>query len=181
MTTRVLFDVSRLMSRIERGSPTGVDRVCLAYAEWLSNRPGVQMIPVRGRKDRLVAVDPAWFERKMRTLRARWSGGEADRPETEHQRRLFEALLSPSRPAASVIGDPPPPEPFTPRAAAAITCGRACTVSRSQPDPAKFADAFSTVAPMSCSFQSRNTWRPSALRSRASSMPPAANNCRPIL
>ena len=48
MTTRVLFDVSRLMSRIERGSPTGVDRVCLAYAEWLSNRPGVQMIPVRG-------------------------------------------------------------------------------------------------------------------------------------
>ena len=93
MTTRVLFDVSRLMSRIERGSPTGVDRVCLAYAERLSDHPGVEMIPVRGRKDRLVGVDPAWFERKMRTLRARWSGGEADRPETERQRRLFAALL----------------------------------------------------------------------------------------
>ena len=145
MTTRVLFDVSRLMSRIDRGSPTGVDRVCLAYAEWLSNRPGVQMIPVRGRKDRLVAVDPAWFERKMRTLRARWSGGEADRPETERQRRLFAALLSPTRPAASVIDEPPPPESATPRKAAPWRVWRQYFRSEPTRAPSPVGDLYVSV------------------------------------
>ena len=57
---RILYDVSRLLSRAERTAPTGVDRVCLAYAEWLASRPDVVMIPVRGRKGRLVTVDPAF-------------------------------------------------------------------------------------------------------------------------
>ena len=54
---RILYDASRLMSRAERSAPTGVDRVCLAYAEWLLASPNVTTIPVRGRKNRLVAVE----------------------------------------------------------------------------------------------------------------------------
>ena len=40
MRGEILFDASRLLSRTERGAPTGVDRVCLAYAEWLIGRGG---------------------------------------------------------------------------------------------------------------------------------------------
>ena len=71
---RVLYDVSRLLSRAERTAPTGVDRVCLAYAEWLDQRSDVVMIPVRGRKGRLVTVDQTWFRDFVRSLRARWDG-----------------------------------------------------------------------------------------------------------
>ena len=42
---RILYDASRLMSRADRSSPTGVDRVCLAYAEWLLARPDVLVLP----------------------------------------------------------------------------------------------------------------------------------------
>ena len=41
---RILYDASRLMSRAERSAPTGVDRVCLAYAEWLLARPDVLVL-----------------------------------------------------------------------------------------------------------------------------------------
>ena len=60
---RILYDASRLMSRADRSAPTGVDRVCLAYAEWLLSRSDVTTIPVRGRKNRLVTVDSDWFRR----------------------------------------------------------------------------------------------------------------------
>ena len=66
---RILYDASRLMSRAERSAPTGVDRVCLAYAEWLLASPDVTTIPVRGRKNRLVAVEIGWFRRFVADLR----------------------------------------------------------------------------------------------------------------
>ena len=52
-----------------------------------------------------------------------------------------------------------------PRRAAAITWGRAWTVRRSQPAPARLAVAFSTVAPMSCSLRSMNTRLPARFTS----------------
>lgn len=104
---RILYDASRLMSRADRSAPTGVDRVCLAYAEWLLSRPDVTVLPARGRKGRLVTVDEAWFRRFILDLRARWNGASSSRDDTAHETRLLAALSAPTRPVDSVIGAPP--------------------------------------------------------------------------
>ncbi|MDQ1154650.1 glycosyltransferase family 1 protein [Brevundimonas sp. SORGH_AS_0993] len=110
---RILYDASRLMSRADRSSPTGVDRVCLAYAEWLLARPDVLVLPVRGRKNRLVEVDKAWFRRCVVDLRERWNGNGAN-GDHGHEARLLAALTGPTRPVASVISPPPTPAPDRP-------------------------------------------------------------------
>ncbi|OYX55036.1 MAG: glycosyl transferase family 1 [Brevundimonas subvibrioides] len=107
MTRSVLFDASRLLSRVERTAPTGVDRVCLAYAEWLLSLPDVQVTPVRGRNDQLVVVDEAWFRECVATLRSRWTGAFFERSLTEDEMRLMTALSSDTKAADSVIGKPP--------------------------------------------------------------------------
>jgi hypothetical protein len=94
VTRSVLFDASRLLSRAERTAPTGVDRVCLAYAEWLLSLPDVQVTPVRGRQDQLVTVDEAWFRKCVRTLRSRWTGDFFERSLTPDEMRLMTALSS---------------------------------------------------------------------------------------
>lgn len=107
MTISVLFDASRLVSRAERTAPTGVDRVCLAYAEWLLSRPDILVTPVRGRRDQLVTLERGWFEDCVRTLRARWTGGVTERALTDDEQRLMAALRTPGRAAESIIGVPP--------------------------------------------------------------------------
>ncbi|ADL00068.1 glycosyltransferase family 4 protein [Brevundimonas subvibrioides] len=114
MTISVLFDASRLVSRAERTAPTGVDRVCLAYAEWLLSRPDLSVTPVRTRKDRLVALDPDWFRACVATLRARWTGGTTERALTGDEQRLVAALKTPGRATESVIGTPPAPQTARP-------------------------------------------------------------------
>jgi len=109
MTTDILFDASRLISRTERDAPTGVDRVCLAYAEWLLARPDFRIIPVRNRKDRLTAVDPDWFARSVTELRGRWTRGAAGRPSSD-ENRLFAALTTKSETRDSVMTPAPDPE-----------------------------------------------------------------------
>lgn len=109
MTQDILFDASRLVSRTERSSPTGVDRVCLAYAEWLIARPDVRMIPVRSKHDQLVAVDPVWFGKSVRQLRRRWSGARSE-PATDGETRLLAALNDDRAGAESVLSPPPAPE-----------------------------------------------------------------------
>ena len=106
---RILYDASRLMSRADRSAPTGVDRVCLAYAEWLLASPNVTTIPVRGRKNRLVTVEIGWFRRFVTDLRAKWNGKASAPDDLAHERRLLEALTATTRPAASVLGAPPAP------------------------------------------------------------------------
>ncbi|NBB63978.1 glycosyltransferase family 1 protein, partial [Pseudomonas sp. ODNR1LW] len=98
---RILYDASRLMSRADRSAPTGVDRVCLAYAEWLLSRPDVVTIPVRGRKNRLVAVQEDWFRRFVVDLRARWNGTADGQSDPAHEARLLAALAAATRPARS--------------------------------------------------------------------------------
>lgn len=107
MTRSVLFDASRLLSRAERTAPTGVDRVCLAYAEWLLSLPDVQVTPVRGRQEQLVAVDEAWFRKCVKTLRSRWTGDFFERSLTDDEMRLMTALSSDVKASESVIGKPP--------------------------------------------------------------------------
>jgi glycosyltransferase involved in cell wall biosynthesis len=105
----ILFDASRLVSRTERTAPTGVDRVCLAYAEWLMARQDVRMVPVRSKHDQLVAVDGTWFRQCVKTLRQRWTGEFFDRPLTEAERRLFAALHADRPGEVSVLSTPPSP------------------------------------------------------------------------
>lgn len=114
MTRSILFDASRLLSRVERTAPTGVDRVCLAYAEWLLSLPDVKVTPVRGRNDQLVVVDEAWFRECVIKLRARWTGAFFERSLTEDEMRLMTALSSDVKSSQSVIGAPPPETAQTP-------------------------------------------------------------------
>ena len=107
MTRSVLFDASRLLSRVERTAPTGVDRVCLAYAEWLLSLPDVQVTPVRSRNDQLVVVDEAWFRKCVVAMRSRWTGAFFERSLTEDEMRLMTALSSDAKSSESVIGTPP--------------------------------------------------------------------------
>lgn len=107
MTRSVLFDASRLLSRVERTAPTGVDRVCLAYAEWLLSLPGIQVTPVRSRNDQLVVVDEVWFRKCIAAMRSRWTGAFFERSLTEDEMRLMTALSSDTKSSDSVIGTPP--------------------------------------------------------------------------
>lgn len=84
----VLFDAGRLVQRGARATPTGVDRVCLAYAEWLMGRDDLDCLPVRARDDGLLALDRRWFSEQVRSLRERWTGNGVAAPEA----RLIEAL-----------------------------------------------------------------------------------------
>ena len=102
MKRAVLFDATRLLSRADRSAPTGIDRVCLAYAEALLARRDVTLIPVSSRRDQLSALDPRWFAETTAGLRERWSG-EAGVGEAEA--RLTAALASPRR--GRSIGDEP--------------------------------------------------------------------------
>ena len=90
----VLFDAGRLLDRSAREAPTGVDRVCLAYAEWLAARRDIRVVPVATVRNRLRAVDAAHFRREIRALRKRWAG---DGPETENERDLVRALTGQTR------------------------------------------------------------------------------------
>lgn len=108
MIQDVLFDASRLLSRTDRSAPTGVDRVCLAYAEWLVEHPEYRMVPVRSRHDQLALIDDLWFRECLVELRHRWSGNKPHGSTAESEARLFAALSSDVL-TSSVIS--PPPEP----------------------------------------------------------------------
>ena len=108
MSQDILFDASRLLSRTDRSAPTGVDRVCLAYAEWLVDHPDYRMVPVRSRHDQLAMVDDIWFRDCIVELRRRWSGQATSRALNEAERRLFAALQA-DKPTASVMSQAPEP------------------------------------------------------------------------
>ena len=101
MRPTILFDASRLLSRTERSAPTGIDRVCLAYAEWLIQHPDYEMVPVRGRKGQPALVDASWFKERVKELRQRWGGRTAAAMRPRDQ-ILFECLKQDSRPSSSL-------------------------------------------------------------------------------
>jgi glycosyltransferase involved in cell wall biosynthesis len=76
----ILFDAGRLLDRTTRGAPTGVDRVCLAYAEWLAGRRDIRVVPVTTVRNRLRVVETARYRRDIHFLRNRWSGDGAEAP-----------------------------------------------------------------------------------------------------
>ncbi|MGH7026612.1 glycosyltransferase family 4 protein [Brevundimonas sp.] len=131
MTRPVLFDASRLVSRNSRSAPTGIDRVCLAYAEWLLTAPAVELIPVRGRRGGLVAVDRAWFADLVRSARERWNGDRAvRRPEDD---ALDAALRAPLGQRVALREASTPAEP--PRTTRRLATAPRLLASRRMPPP----------------------------------------------
>jgi len=55
---RVLFDATRLAMRGRINSPTGIDRVVLAYARWLVSRPDLDVVPVATWGGKLMPLRP---------------------------------------------------------------------------------------------------------------------------
>jgi len=102
MKRTVLFDATRLLSRADRSAPTGIDRVCLAYAERLLDRRDLAMLPVVARRDKLSAIDARWFAGMVSGLRLKWSGEGID-DDIEAQ---LQAALSATRRGRSVRSDP---------------------------------------------------------------------------
>ena len=78
----VLFDVSRLVARIARSAPTGIDRVELAYAHWLLAEPGIELRFVACAGDRIRLLPDRLARALVDWVGRRWEG-RADRRETE--------------------------------------------------------------------------------------------------
>lgn len=110
MSPNVLFDASRLLSRTMRDAPTGIDRVCLAYAEWLIDHPTYHMVPVKGRAGQLALVDNQWFRQQMTALRARWDGSAQNSVRLEDS-TLLDLLGQDTRPASSLHSPVPTETP----------------------------------------------------------------------
>jgi len=136
MKPLILFDAGRLLDRTAREAPTGVDRVCLAYAEWLAGRRDIRMVPVATVRNRLRTVESARFRQAIRALRKRWSG---DDQTTAAEQALTEALAR--RTGPSIIDAEPHAIPLSLRRVRAV--GQALT-SRPLPPPSA-AQAYISV------------------------------------
>ena len=94
MTQRLILDVSRLLSRASHAVPTGIDRVELAYAEWLlkhcPDRLQFAALHPLGRFGRLPTEPVQHF---LDVAARRWRGGEVP---AETVRRAGRALLGPA-------------------------------------------------------------------------------------
>ncbi|MBX9576492.1 MAG: glycosyltransferase family 4 protein [Caulobacteraceae bacterium] len=107
--TRVLFEVGRLIGRRDRGAPTGVDRVCLAYDRWLRGLQGVTLVPVHTTRRRMTALEPRWVAESLDEVARRWSGEPMAAPSAE-EARLRRALTG-ARPVRSLMGRQEDAEP----------------------------------------------------------------------
>jgi glycosyltransferase involved in cell wall biosynthesis len=88
----ILFDLSRLVSRAGRETPTGIDRVELAYAEHLikSNAPLLFTILTASGRFGLLPKSPA--EDYIRTIAGTWRGHAPSSRQTSQAKRLARTL-----------------------------------------------------------------------------------------
>lgn len=132
MTRVVLFDASRLVSRNGRSTPTGIDRVCLAYAEWLLAAPQVDLRPVRSKQGNLIGVDQAWFSRLVQDVRERWNGEQA---RTRPQDTALDAALNAPLERRITLREPPPARTPPPRAVRRLIATPRILAGRRLPPP----------------------------------------------
>src|SRR5688572_1006765 len=75
----LVLDVSRLLSQHSRKTPTGIERVELAYAEALIERFGHRARFSRRAFGRIVATPSAPFQRLIRTKLRLWQGAASEK------------------------------------------------------------------------------------------------------
>ena len=85
---KILFDATRLFMRASRTSPTGIDRVTMAYGRWLLSRPDVETIPVCSLGGVVTTLSSAAFRRVLGAQPSEPTGAKDD------WRRLVKALSS---------------------------------------------------------------------------------------
>jgi glycosyltransferase involved in cell wall biosynthesis len=82
----IALDLSRLLSRVGRGTPTGIDRVELAYAEHLIARPSAACFAALSWRGRLGMLPRRTAERFVAGIAAIWRG-TPDAAGREHEIR----------------------------------------------------------------------------------------------
>ncbi len=102
----ILFDATRLLRRGGRRSPTGIDRVVLAYARWLCELSDVTLVPVWTWGDRVVRISDRRFQALMRLPLS----SRDDQHCPEHHPQWADLLRALASPAVGEPGLRPSPE-----------------------------------------------------------------------
>jgi glycosyltransferase involved in cell wall biosynthesis len=92
----VLFDISRLLVRGSRFTPTGIDRVVLAYARWLLAEPEVSLQPVATVGGRILACPRDLLARIVDGAEAFSAAARANPAADRAWTQLTQALRDPS-------------------------------------------------------------------------------------
>ncbi|HEX3920388.1 MAG TPA: glycosyltransferase family 1 protein [Caulobacteraceae bacterium] len=93
--TTVLFDATRLLLRAPRGAPTGIDRVALAYAHWLTARTDIDLKPVWGVGGALTQMSRQRFAQLLAAAMPYGATGEANEAPSPAWPKLVAALQAP--------------------------------------------------------------------------------------
>ncbi len=91
----ILFDVTRLLLRGPRASPTGIDRVSLAYGRWLLERRDLDLTPVWGLGGALSPMPARAFARMIQAAMPCAPREPRQRGPSRAWRRLARALACP--------------------------------------------------------------------------------------
>ncbi len=76
MAEVVLYDVGRLIDRLNAPTPTGIDRIDLAYLLHFMDRPGARVIGVAIRRGRMVDLPGRYLRQLADLARRTWLGGQ---------------------------------------------------------------------------------------------------------
>ncbi|MCA1300822.1 glycosyltransferase family 4 protein [Stappia indica] len=75
MVTEVVVDIGRLVRRLSRATPTGIDRVILAYLLELRAQPEIRLTCACAARGRLFRFPESFADRLIDATRARWFDG----------------------------------------------------------------------------------------------------------
>jgi glycosyltransferase involved in cell wall biosynthesis len=95
MSSLLFFDITRLLNRSRRATPTGIDRVELAYAKWFTLQQHGVAVTTRW-PGRPRVLDRAVVTRIIQETDAAWSGSLPNTRATREFRRVVDFLSSPS-------------------------------------------------------------------------------------
>ena len=104
---KVLFDISRIFIRGSRFSPTGIDRVVVAYARWLLDRTDIELQPVLTVGGRLIGVPRRMLDRTIRQNEAftrRRNENDAQGAAWEAVQKALSSSLQPPSPLRAPAG-----------------------------------------------------------------------------
>ena len=103
MADVVLYDVARLIDRLNAPTPTGIDRIDLAYLLHFMARPGARVIGVAIRRGRMVALPDRYLRQLADLARRTWLGGQPVGSATKSARLRMRIWLALQRRIIGVV------------------------------------------------------------------------------